>query len=179
MDDSISLSAIEQTWDMLWHQLTAVSASSSSETGIAGAGAGALPLEEMEQLQLNPASLLLSDDESHSESSDRGGTPRIGDNEQPKRRFMRKKATTVAETTTKPDGGPKKQRLRRFRRRQRRQRRPAEHIAQFRSDVVGIMFMEICHANDLPPEKNGKSLFLPFSFCVDSCYLIYSNTNKL
>ncbi|KAI8081723.1 phosphatidylserine decarboxylase-domain-containing protein [Halteromyces radiatus] len=43
----------------------------------------------------------------------------------------------------------KKKRLRRFRR-----RRPKEHIAEFRSDVVGIMFLEICHANDLPPERN-------------------------
>ncbi|KAI8370475.1 phosphatidylserine decarboxylase-domain-containing protein [Radiomyces spectabilis] len=39
-------------------------------------------------------------------------------------------------------------RKRRFRRRRR------GHIAQFHSDVVGVTFLEISHANDLPPERN-------------------------
>ncbi|KAI8333672.1 phosphatidylserine decarboxylase-domain-containing protein [Chlamydoabsidia padenii] len=161
IDESVSFGDMEQTWDMVWNHLTAISASSSSETGLYTDNSLAL---EMNQLQLNPASLM-SDDESQSESSDRGiqirsrlGGPSGGAISSPtgekqsysKRRFRRKKVDPVTDTPIKPDGvDTQKRRLRRFRR-----RRPTEHIAQFRSDVVGIMFMEICHANDLPPEKN-------------------------
>ncbi|KAI8342591.1 phosphatidylserine decarboxylase-domain-containing protein [Chlamydoabsidia padenii] len=148
VDESVSFGDMEQTWDMIWNHLTAISTSSSSETGLYTDDV--LPID---QLQLNH-SLLLSDDETPSESSDRGIQCRPGAalaiDKSSKRRFRRKKVDSPTYTTkSTPDGGTnKKKRLRRFR------RRPKEHIAQFRSDVVGIMFLEICHANDLPPEKN-------------------------
>lgn len=163
VDESIPFADMEQTWDMVWAYLTTISTSSSSETGLYTADGTV----ELDQLQLNN-SLLLSDDETPSESSDRGiqirgsgtvggcATPPTGEKSSSRRRFRRKKVDPAGTTgTTKLDGAAttiptKKKRLRRFR------RRPKEHIAQFRSDVVGIMFLEICHANDLPPERNGK-----------------------
>ncbi|CAO3592738.1 unnamed protein product [Absidia cylindrospora] len=162
IDESVSFSIMEQAWDMIWNHLTVISTSSSSETGLYADDT--LPLE-MAQLQLNHT-LLLSDDETPSESSDRGiqirgsgvtssgqstgVTSPTGEKQSTSRRRFRRKKVDPSSGATKPgaDGARKKKRLRRFR------RRPKEHIAQFKSDVVGIMFLEICHANDLPPEKN-------------------------
>ena len=38
-------------------------------------------------------------------------------------------------------------------------KRRKDYIAKFYSDVVGVMFLEISHANDLPPERNSKYFF--------------------
>jgi phosphatidylserine decarboxylase len=187
VDESVPFADMEQTWDMVWNHLTAISTSSSSETGLYTTD-DTVPLE-LDPLQLNN-SLLLSDDETPSESSDRGiqirgtsavggcATPPIGEKSSSRRRFRRKKVDPAGTTgTTKLDGATptKKKRLRRFR------RRPKEHIAQFRSDVVGIMFLEICHANDLPPERNGKAAHTHNNdVLIRSFSLIYhSDTNQL
>ncbi|KAI8071282.1 phosphatidylserine decarboxylase-domain-containing protein [Gongronella butleri] len=74
------------------------------------------------------------------------------------RRFRRKSKAPLASSATQsmsssPTASPSplKKKRRRLRLRRRRQK---ELIAEFKSDVVGIMFLEICHAKDLPPEKN-------------------------
>ncbi|KAI8379112.1 phosphatidylserine decarboxylase-domain-containing protein [Radiomyces spectabilis] len=60
-------------------------------------------------------------------------------------------SSSVGETSASDH--PKKSRVKRLRRRGFRGRK-REHIAEFRSDVVGITFLEIVHAEDLPPERN-------------------------
>lgn len=67
------------------------------------------------------------------------------DQQRPRRRFHRLRK--------KKEGGKTEQQKRRMRRRFKRRSRC--YIARFRSDIVGIAFLEILQANDLPPEKNS------------------------
>ncbi|CAO3617775.1 unnamed protein product [Cunninghamella blakesleeana] len=162
IDDKISLENMEQSWTLLWGLLTSISASSSSETRLDSDDIQTgLDDEDIQQIQ----ELNLSDDESPSESSDRGGIqirrPSSALNtktslnvkqqkESPstkKKRFKKKSSVTKSGTET-VKMKKKKRRLRRFR------KRPVELVAEFKSDVVGVMFLEIVNAKDLPPERN-------------------------
>ncbi|KAI9019196.1 phosphatidylserine decarboxylase-domain-containing protein [Phycomyces nitens] len=60
------------------------------------------------------------------------------------RRFRRRRASTSG----LPDPKQGVSQPRRFRRRRK------DHIAKFHPDVVGVTFLEISHANNLPPERN-------------------------
>ncbi|OAD73186.1 hypothetical protein PHYBLDRAFT_21209 [Phycomyces blakesleeanus NRRL 1555(-)] len=62
------------------------------------------------------------------------------------RRFRRRRASTSGLPDTK--GVQSVSQPRRFRRRRK------DHIAKFHPDVVGVTFLEISHANNLPPERN-------------------------
>ncbi|ORX42923.1 hypothetical protein DM01DRAFT_1340909 [Hesseltinella vesiculosa] len=145
---------VEKTWSLVWQRLTSLPLSSSSDNN------------HGESLDLD--ALQLTEDDS--ESSDRAVRPppdpvlSPGDDATsgtptppPRRRFRRKQKTSASlssaspatiTSAASPTPSTKKRHRLRLRRRQK------ELIAEFKSDVVGIMFLEICHANDLPPEKN-------------------------
>ncbi|KAG0184647.1 hypothetical protein DFQ28_010774 [Apophysomyces sp. BC1034] len=67
-----------------------------------------------------------------------------------RQRFRRRKrqSRSLKEPPVKEGTTNRTMRPRRFRKRRK------EHIAKFHPDVVGVAFLEISHANDLPPERN-------------------------
>lgn len=87
-------------------------------------------------------------DESSSPSTSDAPSARV------RRRRFRTRKSAKAATSADPNGARKTKKFGRMRKRFRRQRK--DHIAQFHSDVLGITFLEISHANDLPPERNSK-----------------------
>jgi hypothetical protein len=58
----------------------------------------------------------------------------------------------------------KKKRLRRRRRRGRSRR--GSVVKFYAPDVMGVMFVEVSNAKDLPPERNGRLIFFLWTFSL-------------
>lgn len=72
-----------------------------------------------------------------------------------RRRRFRRRQSNSASPKAAADGTTRRRRRIVPRRLRRRTSRSAQ-VARFYSDVVGVMFLEVSHANDLPPERNSK-----------------------
>lgn len=74
------------------------------------------------------------------------------DSDRPRRRRFRRRRKS--KSASPKLGGRRKRRI--VPRKLRRKRSRSAQVARFYSDVVGVMFLEVSHANDLPPERNSK-----------------------
>ncbi|KAG0186490.1 hypothetical protein DFQ28_007720 [Apophysomyces sp. BC1034] len=72
------------------------------------------------------------------------------DGRQPRSRKIEPTSSSVTTTSSGTATPPETKR----RLRKKLKGRKKEHVAQFLPDIVGVTFLEIAHANDLPPEKN-------------------------
>lgn len=51
---------------------------------------------------------------------------------------------------------------------------------KFHQDVMGVTFLEVCHAKDLPPERNCNSLLLIYiKFMLIDIFVLFSGPYKL